>query len=127
MSALLGDNVITKSDRTPYFDGPPLLEYLETVSVKRNTTAGAVPVSRCRWCCGPTTSSAATRADRLRHDPHRRHDHHVARPASRRRSAGSSRSTATSILAFAPMSVTLTLDHEIDISRGDVLTVTRRS
>ena len=39
MSALHGDNVITTSDRTPYFDGPPLLEYLETVHVQRNTAA----------------------------------------------------------------------------------------
>ena len=31
MSALHGDNVITTSERTPWFDGPPLLEYLETV------------------------------------------------------------------------------------------------
>ena len=36
MSALEGDNVITLSERTPYFDGPPLLEYLETVQVHRN-------------------------------------------------------------------------------------------
>ena len=39
MSALHGDNVITRSDRTPYFDGPPLLEYLETVQVHRNLPA----------------------------------------------------------------------------------------
>ena len=31
LSALHGDNVITLSDRTPWFDGPSLLEYLETV------------------------------------------------------------------------------------------------
>jgi sulfate adenylyltransferase subunit 1 (EFTu-like GTPase family) len=39
MSALNGDNVITRSDRTPYFDGLPLLEYLETVQVHRNLPA----------------------------------------------------------------------------------------
>src|SRR6187397_3715085 len=39
MSALEGDNVTTRSDRTPYFDGPPLLEYLETVQVHRNLPA----------------------------------------------------------------------------------------
>ena len=38
MSALHGDNVITRSDRTPWFDGPPLLEYLETVHVHRDPT-----------------------------------------------------------------------------------------
>src|SRR5262249_1787518 len=35
MSALEGDNVITRSGRTPWFDGQPLLEYLETVDVER--------------------------------------------------------------------------------------------
>ena len=38
-SALHGDNVITRSDRTPWFDGPSLLEYLETVQVTRDLTA----------------------------------------------------------------------------------------
>ena len=41
MSALHGDNVITRSVRTPWFGGPSLLEYLETVEVDRN--AGAKP------------------------------------------------------------------------------------
>ncbi len=36
MSALHGDNVITRSERTPWFDGMALLEYLETVEVDRN-------------------------------------------------------------------------------------------
>src|SRR5881397_4038463 len=38
MSALHGDNVITRSARTPWFDGPSLLEYLETVQVDRDVT-----------------------------------------------------------------------------------------
>src|SRR5258706_5861137 len=36
LSALHGDNVIARSDRTPWFDGAPLLEFLETVAVDRN-------------------------------------------------------------------------------------------
>ena len=39
MSALNGDNVITKSDRTPWFDGASLLEYLETVQVDHQIVA----------------------------------------------------------------------------------------
>src|SRR5438270_3809351 len=38
LSALNGDNVITNSERTPWFDGKPLLNYLETVEVERNVT-----------------------------------------------------------------------------------------
>ena len=40
LSALHGDNVITRSSRTPYFDGAPLLEFLETIRVHRNPAAG---------------------------------------------------------------------------------------
>ena len=43
LSALNGDNVITPSDRTPWFDGPSLLEYLETVEVDRDLPRVAVP------------------------------------------------------------------------------------
>ena len=39
LSALHGDNVITRSERTPWFEGPSLLEYLETVEVTRDLTA----------------------------------------------------------------------------------------
>ncbi len=49
MSALEGDNVTTRSERTPYFDGPPLLEFLETVQVHRDMTAlpFRFPVQMC--------------------------------------------------------------------------------
>src|SRR5690349_7151675 len=39
LSALHGDNVITRSDRTPWFDGQSLLEFLETVQVTRDLTS----------------------------------------------------------------------------------------
>ncbi len=38
LSALHGDNVTTNSDKTPWFDGKPLLNFLETVEVDRNAT-----------------------------------------------------------------------------------------
>ena len=122
MSALNGDNVITRSDRTPYFDGLPLLEYLETVQVHRNLPAAPFrfpvqmvvrPDDEFRGYAGPDRlghHQARRPRDRLAVRPHRprqAHRHLRRRP---RRSA------------FAPMSVTLTLDDEIDISRGDVLT-----
>src|SRR5687768_17346583 len=39
LSALHGDNVIALSERTPWFEGPSLLEYLETVNVTRDLTS----------------------------------------------------------------------------------------
>jgi sulfate adenylyltransferase large subunit len=122
MSALNGDNVITRSDRTPYFNGPPLLEYLETVRVHRDTTKGPFrfpiqmvvrPDDVFRGYAGQIVSGMVRPGDRV-----------TAWPSGR--SARVKRIVTYDgdlHLAFAPMSVTLTLDDEIDISRGDVLTV----
>ena len=40
LSALDGDNVTTRSDRTPWYKGPSLLEHLETVDVSRSSESG---------------------------------------------------------------------------------------
>jgi sulfate adenylyltransferase large subunit len=121
MSALHGDNVITRSDRTPYFDGLPLLEYLETVRVHRDATTGPFrfpiqmvvrPDDVFRGYAGQIVSGTVRAGDRV-----------TAWPSGR--SARVKRIVTYDgdlNLAFAPMSVTLTLDDEIDISRGDVLT-----
>ena len=121
MSALLGDNVITHSDRTPYFDGLPLLEYLETVQVHRNLASGPFrfpvqmvvrPDDVFRGYAGQIVSGTIKPGDRV-----------TAWPSGR--SARVNRIVTYDgdiALGFAPMSVTLTLDDEIDISRGDVLT-----
>jgi sulfate adenylyltransferase large subunit len=121
MSALNGDNVITKSDRTPYFDGLPLLEYLETVEIHRNLPAGPFrfpvqmvlrPDDVFRGYAGQIASGTVRPGDAI-----------TAWPSGR--SARVERVVTYDgdlAMAFAPMSVTLTLDDEIDISRGDVLT-----
>ncbi len=122
MSALNGDNVITRSDRTPYFDGPPLLEYLETVTVHRDLPAAPFrfpvqivvrPDDVFRGYAGQIASGTIRVGDRITAWP-----------------SGSSARVKRIVtydgdlaMAFAPMSVTLTLDDEIDISRGDILTV----
>ena len=122
MSALHGDNVITTSDRTPYFDGPPLLEYLETVHVHRNTSAAPfrLPVQLVlrpddvfRGYAGQIVSGSVKPGDRVTTWP-------SGRSANVERIVTFDGDVS---LAFAPMSVTLTLDDEIDISRGDVLTL----
>jgi sulfate adenylyltransferase subunit 1 (EFTu-like GTPase family) len=122
LSALHGDNVITPSDRTPWFDGPSLLEYLETVEVTRDLTSLPLrfpvqlvqrPNHEFRGYAGQIVSGTIRVGDRI-----------TAWPCNR--SARVNRiATFDGDLdfAFAPMSVTLTLDDEIDISRGDVLTI----
>jgi sulfate adenylyltransferase large subunit len=121
MSALNGDNVITTSDRTPWFDGPPLLEYLETVHVHRDETAGGFrlpvqivlrPDQEFRGYAGQIVSGIVKPGDEV-----------TAWPSGK--SARVKRVVTFDgdlPKAFAPQSVTLTLDHEIDVSRGDILT-----
>jgi len=122
MSALNGDNVITRSDRTPYFDGLPLLEYLETVQVHRNLAAAPFrfpvqmvlrPDDVFRGYAGQIASGIVRVGDRITTWP-------SGRSARVKRIVTYDGDLA---MAFAPMSVTLTLDDEIDISRGDVLTI----
>jgi sulfate adenylyltransferase large subunit len=122
MSALNGDNVISRSERTPYFDGPPLLEYLETVQVHRNLPAGPFrfpvqlvvrPDQEFRGYAGQIASGIVRVGDTVTTWP-------SGRSARVRRIVTWDGDLD---MAFAPMSVTLTLDDEIDISRGDMLTI----
>jgi sulfate adenylyltransferase large subunit len=120
MSALNGDNVITSSENTPWFDGPSLLEYLETVEIAREATSRPFrfpvqlvvrPSDDFRGYAGQIGAGIVRVGDLV-----------TAWPADRT-------SRVKRIVtwdgdldeAFAPMSVTLTLEDEIDISRGDVI------
>ena len=93
------------------------------MQVTRDLTVAPVPLPGTARRCGPTRSSAATRG-RSCPAPIRVGDRLIASPSGR--SARVSRIVTYDgelDYAFAPMSVTLTLDDEIDISRGDMLTV----
>jgi sulfate adenylyltransferase large subunit len=122
MSALHGDNVIGLSDKTPWFEGPSLLEYLETVHVHRDLTAlpfrfpvqlVARPDSDFRGYAGQIAAGTVRVGDTVSTYP-------SGRSARVKRIVTYDGDLE---MAFAPMSVTLTLDAEIDISRGDVLTL----
>ncbi len=47
VSALEGDNVVRRSPRTPWFEGPALLEYLENLRVSDSAADGTAALSRC--------------------------------------------------------------------------------
>jgi sulfate adenylyltransferase large subunit len=122
MSALHGDNVITRSDRTPWFDGASLLEYLETIEVDRNATAKPFrmpvqlvlrPNHEFRGYAGQIVSGTVRPGDVVTAWP------------SGRSSKVKEIATWDGHLdeARSPMSVTLTLEDEIDISRGDLLAI----
>jgi sulfate adenylyltransferase subunit 1 len=107
--------VIETSRRTPWFDGPSLLEYLETVEITRDLTRlpfrfpvqlVLAPNHDFRGYAGQIASGTVRVGDRV-----------IASPSGR--SAKVDRIVTYDgdlDFAFAPMSVTLTLDDEIDIS-----------
>ena len=124
ISALEGDNVVRRSHNLPWFDGPCLLEFLETVPVhhRMRTTPFRFPVQRVirpdqnfRGYAGQIVSGVIRPGDSI-----------LALPSGRR-SRVKSIETFDGPLdqAAAPQSVTLTLEDELDISRGDMLASTQ--
>jgi sulfate adenylyltransferase large subunit len=120
ISALEGDNVVHLSSRTPWYNGPSLLEHLETVPISRdrNLQDFRFPVQTVirpnldfRGFAGQIASGTVRRGDAVRVLPSGR--------VSRIRSIVTWEGELEE--AFAPMSVTLCLEDEVDISRGDML------
>jgi bifunctional enzyme CysN/CysC len=120
VSALVGDNVVTDSDNTPWYDGPNVLTYLETVPVyaDRNFDDLRYPVQYVirpdldyRGFAGEVASGVIAKGDEV-----------VALPSGKT-SKVKAIDTYDGELeeAFAGQSVTIRLEDEIDISRGDMI------
>jgi bifunctional enzyme CysN/CysC/sulfate adenylyltransferase subunit 1 len=120
VSALEGDNVVAASARMPWYDGPTLLEYLETVPLVRAETTGPMrfpvqlvlrPDANFRGFAGQVARGTLRAGDRV-----------MALP-SRRESTVRRIVTYDGDLAAAsyPQSVTVELEDEIDLSRGEML------
>jgi sulfate adenylyltransferase large subunit len=122
LSALNGDNVTAPSDRTPWYDGPTLLDHLETADVDRHVATHAFrfpvqlvlrPTHEFRGYAGQILSGTVRVGDRVSVWP-AGHDTTVRRIVTWDGDLDS---------ACAPQSVTITLADELDISRGDVLAI----
>ena len=120
LSALLGDNVVDASENMPWYNGSTLMHFLETVYIgsDRNLEDFRFPVQFVnrphldfRGFCGTIASGIIRQGDEVMVLP------------SRKSSRVKSIVTFDGDLqeAFAPQSVTLTLEDEIDVSRGDVI------
>lgn len=120
ISALHGDNVVDKSDRMPWYKGPTLLHHLENVSVgaSRNLVDFRFPVQLAlrpnqnfRGFAGQVASGSVTPGEEV-----------VILPSGLE-SKVKSIVTLTGDIAEAAAgdSVALTLEDEIDISRGDMI------
>ena len=120
ISALAGDNVVDRSSRADWYQGPTLLEHLETVPV---TTGDALESLRfpVQMVIRPDANFRGF-AGRLASGVIRPGDEVLALPSSRKTRVRSIVSYDGDLPeAFAPMSVTLQLEDEIDLSRGDML------
>ena len=120
ISALAGENVVTHSDRMPWYAGPSLLQHLETVPLRRAVSdePTRIPVqyvirpdASFRGFAGQIASGSIHPGDVVMALP--------SKQKSRVRSIVTMDGEGDE--AFAPMSVTLTLEDEIDVSRGDML------
>lgn len=120
ISGLGGDNMATRSDATPWFQGPILMEWLESVEVEDRLQAKPfrMPVQWVnrpnldfRGFSGLIASGTIKPGDRIRALPSGR-ESRVARIVTLPGDLDQ---------AVAGQSVTLTLEDEIDISRGDVI------
>ena len=120
MSALNGDNVVESSEQMSWYEGAPLMTMLEGIQISsdRNMTDFRFPVQYVnrpnldfRGYCGTVASGLVRKGDEV-----------MALP-SKKTSKISSIITFEGELeeAFPPQAVTLTLEDEIDISRGDML------
>ncbi|RVL77094.1 sulfate adenylyltransferase subunit CysN [Sinorhizobium meliloti] len=121
ISALRGDNIVAKSERTPWYTGSPLLSYLEDIAVDEDRTQAPFrfPV---QWVNRPNLDfrgfSGTVASGRVRVGDE------ILVASSRKPAAIARIVTMDGDLpeAAAEQAVTLVLDREIDISRGDVLT-----
>jgi sulfate adenylyltransferase large subunit len=120
ISALLGDNVVEGSVQMPWYTGPSLLEHLETVPIAsgRNFQDFRFPVQYVirphqdfRGFAGQVVSGMVRPGDEV-----------VVLPSGRTSRVASIVTYDGNLpQAFPPMSVTLTLEDEIDVSRGDMI------
>jgi len=120
ISALLGDNVVTWSPKMPWYHGESVIDHLETVYIgsDRNLVDFRFPIQYVvrpnqafRGYAGQVASGVVKVGEEV-----------LALPSMRTTRVKSILSYGGEHeYAFAPMSVTITLEDEIDLSRGDLL------
>lgn len=120
LSALEGDNVVKKSDRTPWYNGKSLLDFLETVEIgtDQNFDDFRYPV---QYVLRPNLDFRGFSAKVASGVVHKG-DEVMVLPSMKKTKVKEIVTYDGNLdYAFPPQSVTLTLEDEIDISRGDML------
>jgi bifunctional enzyme CysN/CysC len=128
ISALLGDNVVDRSESMPWYQGPPLLYHLEHVHIAsdRNLIDVRFPV---QWVIRPPASSVSdyrAYAGQLAGGIIRQGDEVVVLPGGQHTTVASIDTFEGPVAeAFPPMSVALRLGDDIDVSRGSTIVRTQ--
>jgi len=124
ISALKGDNIVDRSDNIPWYEGPALLDLLEQTEVEKDIdwTRGRLPV---QYVIRPQTEDLHDYrgyAGKITGGTWRKGDVVTALPSGLTSRITSIEAGGREVEeAFAPLSVILQLEDDIDISRGDLL------
>jgi bifunctional enzyme CysN/CysC/sulfate adenylyltransferase subunit 1 len=120
ISALDGDNIVVRSDKTPWYRGPTLLEHLETVKIQPGVPMDALrfpvqsvfrPDANFRGFAGRVAAGTVRPGDKV-----------LALPSKQRAKVASIVTFDGNLHEAGPsQSVVLTLTEEIDLSRGDMI------
>ncbi|HET9509084.1 MAG TPA: sulfate adenylyltransferase subunit 1 [Gaiellaceae bacterium] len=124
ISALRGDNVVERGDGMPWYDGPTLLEHLETVETAgdRDLDHRRFPV---QWVIRPISDEHHDYrgyAGQVAGGLWRAGDEVVVLPSGRRSKVAAVETSDGPLAVAVPgMSVTIRLEDDLDVSRGDLL------
>ena len=124
ISALQGDNVVDHSTKMPWYDGPSLLHHLENVHIAsdRNLVDGRIPVQYVVRPMSDAFHDYRGYAGTVAGGVLRVGDEVVVLPSGLSSTIAAIDHLQTPVdEAFAPMSVTVRLADEIDVSRGDMI------
>ena len=132
ISALDGDNIVTLSDKSSWYKDKPLMELLDTISIKKieknNFRMPIQYVNRphlnFRGFCGTIAGGNIKVGDAITVLPSKKTSKIksiVSNDIKDLRAKTKDEKIESIQTAFSPMAITLTLENEIDISRGDMI------
>jgi len=132
ISALDGDNILTNSPKAPWYTDKPLMELLDTIEIhKKESNSFRLPVQyvvrphlNFRGFSGTIASGSVSVGDEITVLPSGKTSKVksiVSNDIKDLRPIGKDEVVETIDKAFAPMATTITLEDEIDISRGDMI------
>ncbi len=137
ISALDGDNIVSNSEKSPWYKDMPLMELLDTIPLstidyRLSTASFRLPVQyvnrphlNFRGFCGTIASGSIKVGDAITVLPSKKSSKvkEIVLPTAT--NLNTEHLTLNTISeAYAPMATTLTLEDEIDISRGDMIVKT---